>query len=119
VTGQETHPLTLAEIEEQQQDELIKWAFRLGAQSCREMMARFVEGPGTETERNIACSIRANWHPGWGDDPGKPEEIARNALGDTEERDARHARFAKRAVEHAFRLLDEEDAQNTGEGGLR
>ena len=47
--------------------------FRRGAQNGREMMARFVEQGGTETERNIAASIRANWHPGWGDDPGPPD----------------------------------------------
>lgn len=50
------------------------WAFVKGAQICREMMARFVEQGGTETERNIGTSIRANWRPSWGDDPGLPDE---------------------------------------------
>lgn len=47
--------------------------FIAGAQACREMMARFVEQGGNP---EIAESIRANWHPGWGKDPGRPEEIA-------------------------------------------
>jgi len=50
--------------------------FVRGAQACREMMARFVESGGTEAERNIASSIRANWHPGWGEDPGAPSDVA-------------------------------------------
>ncbi|NVB81779.1 MAG: hypothetical protein HOV81_25515 [Kofleriaceae bacterium] len=43
--------------------------FRRGAQECREMMARFVEGQGLA---DIAASIRANWNPQWGADPGRP-----------------------------------------------
>lgn len=35
----------------------------------REMLARFVEVENP----NIAESIRANWIPSWGDDPGKLE----------------------------------------------
>jgi hypothetical protein len=45
--------------------------FIRGAQACREMMARFVEA----THPEIATSIRLNWHPGWGDDPGKPPAV--------------------------------------------
>jgi hypothetical protein len=48
-------------------EERAKEAFVAGAQACREMMARFV---ATESP-TIANSIRANWHPGWGSDPGK------------------------------------------------
>ena len=44
--------------------------FRAGAQAAREMMARFVEQGGDAT---TAGSIRANWNPSWGDDPGKWE----------------------------------------------
>lgn len=40
------------------------------AQVMREMLARFVEQGGDAT---TAQSIRANWHPGWGKDPGKWE----------------------------------------------
>ena len=46
-------------------------ALRLGAQLCREMMAGFVAGQG---QPMIAMSIRANWDPAWGVDPGAPTE---------------------------------------------
>lgn len=42
--------------------------FVAGAQAMREMLARFVEQGGDSV---TAGSIRANWHPGWGNDPGK------------------------------------------------
>lgn len=45
-------------------------AFIYGAQVCREMMARFVESVDPVT----AQSIRLNWRPSWGDDPGTPNE---------------------------------------------
>ncbi len=46
--------------------------FVRGAQACREMMARFVAA----THPEIAVSIRLNWHPGWGEDPGQPPVVA-------------------------------------------
>lgn len=46
--------------------------FREGAQAMREMLARFVEQGGDATTAN---SMRLNWHPGWGKDPGKPEQV--------------------------------------------
>lgn len=46
-------------------------AFIRGAQVCREMMARFVEQGGDVT---TAESIRANWRPAWGNDPGRPSD---------------------------------------------
>lgn len=49
--------------------------FVLGAQACREMLARFVEAQ----DPVIANSIRLNWHPGWGKDPGKPDTVAADA----------------------------------------
>ena len=49
--------------------------FVLGAQACREMMARFVESQ----DPVIANSIRLNWHPGWGKDPGKLDEVPNDA----------------------------------------
>lgn len=42
--------------------------FVAGAQAMREMLARFVEQGGDAT---TAMSIRANWVPSWGTDPGK------------------------------------------------
>lgn len=49
-------------------DERVEEAFIAGAQACREMLARFVEQGGDAT---TAASIRANWVPSWGIDPGK------------------------------------------------
>lgn len=43
--------------------------FRAGLLACREYMARFVEQGG---HHEIAQSIRANWWPALGDDPGAP-----------------------------------------------
>lgn len=55
-------------------------AFRLGAQGFREMSARFVEQGGDAV---TAQSIRANWNPEWGPDPGTPtnEDYARLCAG--------------------------------------
>ena len=49
--------------------------FIAGAQACREMLARFVEQGGGPDSAIIAQSIRANWCPSWGPDPGRPEKI--------------------------------------------
>lgn len=43
--------------------------FRAGLLACREYMARFVEQGG---DAATAASIRANWWPSLGDDPGAP-----------------------------------------------
>ena len=43
--------------------------FRAGLLACREYMARFVEQGG---DHATAQSIRANWWPALGDDPGPP-----------------------------------------------
>lgn len=45
-----------------------------GLQAMREMLARFVEQGG---DASTAASIRANWNPSWGKDPGRPEEVVR------------------------------------------
>jgi hypothetical protein len=104
------HPLTLSEIADQQFDEALKASFLHGAQAMREMLARFVENSPPIDLKVMAGSMRANWYPAWGDDPGQTSELPRSALGDTDQRDARHSRFAARAVEHAMKLLDEQDA---------
>lgn len=57
-------------------EERCEEAFVAGLQAMREMLARFVEQGGDPV---IANSIRANWNPSWGTDPGKPEEIAKDA----------------------------------------
>lgn len=57
-------------------------SFRQGAQECREMLACFVEQGG---DAITAASIRANWDPSWGEDPGPPkrmEEPGRSQLQD-------------------------------------
>ena len=61
------------------QNPLHKVYFRAGLLACREYMARFVEQGG---DTSTAASIRANWWPSLGTDPGAPrkyrfEEIAR------------------------------------------
>lgn len=48
--------------------EIANEAFRRGVQASREMMARFVEQGG---DAATAQSIRANWNPNWGDEPGR------------------------------------------------
>ena len=45
--------------------------FRAGLLACREYMARFVESESP----SIAASIRANWWPSLGNDPGKPRQL--------------------------------------------
>ncbi len=49
--------------------EIAGTSFVRGAQICREMMARFVEQGG---DTKTAGSMRANWNPAWGVDPGAP-----------------------------------------------
>lgn len=44
-----------------------------GLQSMREMLARFVE----VTDPVIAQSMRLNWNPSWGKDPGRPDAIVK------------------------------------------
>lgn len=53
-------------------DERAVEMFVEGAQAMREMLARFVEQGGDAATAN---SIRLNWHPGWGKDPGRPNEV--------------------------------------------
>lgn len=51
------------------QNPLTQVYFRAGLLACREYMARFVEQGG---DTATAASIRANWWPSLGDDPGAP-----------------------------------------------
>lgn len=53
-------------------EERAEQMFREGLQAMREMLARFVEQGGDHT---TAASIRANWNPSWGKDPGAPDDI--------------------------------------------
>lgn len=56
-------------------EERCEEAFAEGLQAMREMLARFVEQGGDHT---TAMSLRANWNPSWGKDPGKPDEIKKD-----------------------------------------
>lgn len=49
--------------------------FTAGLQAMREMLARFVEQGGNPV---IAQSLRLNWNPSWGTDPGCPDAIPDN-----------------------------------------
>lgn len=53
--------------------------FRAGLLACREYMARFVEQGGDQA---TAASIRANWWPRLGDDPGAPRLYDFNELAE-------------------------------------
>lgn len=53
-------------------DERAEEYFVGGLVAMREMLAQFFEHAGDTT---IAQSIRANWKPEWGKDPGKPDMI--------------------------------------------
>ncbi len=52
--------------------------FRAGLLACREYMARFVSA----THPEIAASIRANWWPNLGDDPGMPRQLTYDEIAD-------------------------------------
>lgn len=78
--------------------------FARGAQACREMMARFVEQGGDSV---TAASIRANWHPGWGDDPGLPPEVIDTwEAPECPEGEAAYAEWAKSVAEDEDRRAD-------------
>lgn len=63
-------------------EERAQECFITGLQAMREMLARFVEQGGDKT---TAASIRANWNPSWGKDPEKPDHIAIDCWGMTQE----------------------------------
>ena len=52
-------------------DERAREYFIGGLVAMREMLAQFIE-PQNAT---MAQSIRANWKPEWGKDPGRPDKI--------------------------------------------
>ena len=53
-------------------EDRVQEIFIAGLQAMRETQARFVEQGG---ETALAQSIRANWNPEWGEDPGPVSEI--------------------------------------------
>ena len=56
-------------------EERCEEAFVEGLQAMREMIARFVEHDGNA---KLAQSIRLNWNPSWGEDPGRPDSIKKD-----------------------------------------
>jgi hypothetical protein len=52
-------------------DERASELFVGGLVAMREMLAQFIE----PQDPTMAQSIRANWKPEWGKDPGKPDSI--------------------------------------------
>ena len=60
------------------QNEVHRVWFRAGLLACREYMARFVAAESP----TIAASIRANWWPDLGEDPGGPRRLHWNEVAD-------------------------------------
>ena len=58
-------------------DDRMADAFRAGAAQMREMLARFVEHDG---HPELAKSMRLNWVPNWGKDPGQPADGVQDDL---------------------------------------
>lgn len=56
-------------------DDRMEDAFRAGAAQMREMLARFIEQGPDSPAKVIAQSIRLNWVPNWGKDPGKQDKV--------------------------------------------
>ncbi len=56
-------------------DDRMEDAFRAGAAQMREMLARFIENEPETSGRILAQSMRLNWVPNWGKDPGKQDEV--------------------------------------------
>lgn len=83
--------------------------FRAGLLACREYMARFVEAESPA----IANSIRQNWWPQLGNDPGSPRLLDFNELaeehGNSEDGPYRittkEVELNVEALPHAFQFL--------------
>lgn len=56
-------------------DDRMTDAFRAGAAQMREMLARFVEHGPVSDPKVIAQTMRLNWVPNWGKDPGKQDDV--------------------------------------------
>lgn len=71
-------PRAVHEEQAKLQNEVHRVWFRAGLLACREYMARFVavESP------TIAASIRANWWPDLGEDPGGPRRLHWDEVAD-------------------------------------
>lgn len=72
------------EAQQGYQNPVAQVAFRAGFLLCREYMARFVEQGG---DTNTAASIRANWIPAFGADPGPPRKYDFAEVAEAEDMD--------------------------------
>lgn len=70
--GIPTNGMVNDELQEGMLNPATQVMFRAGLLACREYMAAFVEQGGN---KNIADSIRANWWPSLGADPGRPRRL--------------------------------------------
>lgn len=84
------------------QNPLHKVYFRAGFLACREYMARFVEQGGNA---QVAASIRANWWPGLGVDPGAPRQLALQELVDEIEDDDGKLSFPSKPIDPSVEAL--------------
>lgn len=90
------------------QNPLLQVQFRAGLIACREYMARFVEQGGDTT---TAGSIRANWWPVLGDDPGAPRLFDFDEVAEEYEKNGKPAWRSKpisasvEALPRAFHFL--------------
>ena len=64
-----------AEAQEACYNPAVQVRFRAGFLACREIMARFLEQDGNPYGKICATSIRANWCPVFGPDPGAPRQL--------------------------------------------
>lgn len=102
----------VSEAQAQYRNPITQVAFRAGFVACREIMARFIEQGGDSV---LAQSLRANWLPQLGEDPGAPrrydfDEIAEdNGKGGWRSKDVSAARegacYAWVAL-HSFGLFE-------------
>lgn len=76
--------------------------FRAGLLACREYMARFVEQGGNAV---AAQSIRANWWPSLGDDPGAPRHLAFDELVDEVEGEDGRPAYPSKSIDPSVEAL--------------
>lgn len=70
------------EVQEACYNPAVQVLFRAGFLACREIMARFVEQGG---DHATTASIRANWPPSLGADPGAPRQLNYDEIADEKE----------------------------------
>lgn len=71
-------PRAVHEAQASLQNDVHRVWFRAGLLACREYMARFVAAESP----TIAASIRANWWPDLGEDPGGPRRLHWSEVAD-------------------------------------